>query len=604
MAKLLLSRSKSESRLRKSAKDAAKSSESLAPPQNYNEPLPSPQYVPRQMESLNVDIYSSPKRSMDVSRPKTSGGRNNGSSKGLTEISAAPNVEERPKTSHGTKKGNALEEPNFSILNRSYTWSREQTGQSSRPTVTRQASSPMLHAFPPRSSSRQQQHPANCEIGVALGSPTHHPKTLSDARSSRMYAPDALFTRSLPQHYVSLETNITSTGSSYGSPVVSHAESKEDSSKGGWKKFFGKGLFKKTPQKPQLSQASQSSISSASTAVSSQDTKVSMDSLVEEIAEAEALYQPPPQPEPEPQQKTEISARLLDVDIPKVEMERYSVMFDSLLNHGQQQQKPSIYARRKSGIGGAAIGQKISENPAATPTLNLPPKKDSLPLGVNKSPLWLFPATPRTPKSPGRPRAMTTPTESTTNMANPSTTPELNVTKKSRPESDIMPSLLMMLEDRNERNLSRNERVPPTPFSVISEGSELDSPYSPDIQATESNAPWIRKFSMIEEPEWEMVTTTPLRPRTPSPTELEEQHASEAYVAKAATISIARQISISQRQLLLPVISNPERFVSRSRSVKSTAKTETPLVIKPVRPEVVSPAPTSAVSNDNIALAL
>ncbi|RVD85269.1 uncharacterized protein DFL_003595 [Arthrobotrys flagrans] len=601
MAKLLLrSRSRSEGRLGRKAKDASKSSDSLGvlPPKFDDEPLPSSQYIPRKMDGLAVESYNVQQRSFEIARPKTSGGHDSPSKS-----------DERPKTSHG-KKDTSLEEPNFSVLNRSYTWSREQGGKA-RPGPKRQTSSPMLHAFPQRSASRQREHTPDLEIGVALGSPTHHPKTLLDARSSRMYGLEDC-SKSLPQHYVSLDTKVDDFVSAPspapdGTPV---SENKDANSKGSWKRFFGKGLFhKKAPQKSTGAQmlTSQTSITTMSsvTLTSVQDTKESMDSLRQDTLVEE---QPEPETQAEESPKAE-STPMLDVDIPKVEMERYSVMFDSLLN--QQGSKLSIYARRKSGIHGGAAGQKPSEDITPTPTLNLPEKKDTLPVGqlglVSKSPLWLFPATPRTPKSPGRPRAMTTPTETTSGSA--AETPEAPTFRKSRTESDIVPSLLMMLEERiAERTTAKADKDPQTPFSVVSEGSELDSPYTPygEYGTSDNRAPWVRKFSMLDEPEWEMVTT-PLRPRTPSPTELDQStNDCEAYVAKAAKISIARQISISQRQLLLPVIANPERFVSKSKGKSQGSKPEVSLVITPVQNDKVnaSPAPTSAVSSENIAMAL
>ncbi|KAK6341695.1 hypothetical protein TWF696_008763 [Orbilia brochopaga] len=602
MAKLLLSRarSKSESRVGRKTKDAHKFDD---------EPLPNSQYIPRQISNLAVEAYSTPKPSFDVSRPKTSGARG-----------ASPGTPERPKTSHG-KKSAGLDEPNFSMINRSYTWSREHFNTISRPSSRKGTGSPMLHAFPPRSSSRQRSHtasPAGFEIGVAISEPSHT-KTLSDARSSRMYDLDDI-SRSLPQHYVSLDNQYN--GSVCGDTLdgASVAETKEMAPRSGWRKFFGKGLFhKKTPQKSLQSQISQASVTTvSSTACSTQCTKVSMDSLRVESPVSEAETVEPEIPSPQPS-KFE-SSPLLDVDIPKVELERYSIMFDALLN---QQPKPSIYARRKSGLNGIAVGRQSPEaaNSDSTPTIVLPKKKDTLPVGqlglVNKSPLWLFPATPRTPKSPGRPRAMTTPTEATTATSPAVATPDTSTFRKPRPESDIVPSLLMMLEDRAQRTVPKNDKEPQTPFSIISEGSELDSPYSP-AEASESGvngrAPWVRKFSMLDEPEWEMVTTTPLRPRTPTPTELDlATDDGEAYVAKAAKISIARQISISQRQLLLPVISNPERFVSRSASVRSqTPRTKDTAVVVSVsaKPDSAKSSPTRAapaapaVASETIALAL
>ncbi|KAJ6262850.1 hypothetical protein Dda_1407 [Drechslerella dactyloides] len=598
MAKLLLSRarSKSESRVGRKTKDTHKFDD---------EPLPNSQYIPRQISALVAEADSTPKGSFDVYRPKTSGGRG-----------PSPGTPERPKTSHG-KKNNGLDEPSFSMLNRSYTWSREQFNSMSRPSSRRGATnSPMLHAFPPRSSSRQRSYtasPAGFEIGVAVSGEASHPKTLSDARSSRVYDLDDI-SKSLPQHYISLDHQFNGSVCGDSHDAASTAETKDTAPRTGWRKFFGKGLFhKKSPQKSLQSQISQVSVTTVNSPVCStqHSAKVSIESLREEspIIEIDTVESETPSPQ---LSKFE-SSPLLDVDIPKVELERYSIMFDALLN---QQPKPSIYARRKSGMNGIATGGRQSPESSSsdsTPTIVLPKKKDALPVGqlglVNKSPLWLFPATPRTPKSPGRPRAMTTPTESTTATSPAAVTPDTSTFRKPRPESDIVPSLLMMLEERGQRSAPQTDKEPQTPFSIISEGSELDSPYSPvEGNGSNFNGPWVRKFSMLDEPEWEMVTTTPLRPRTPTPTELDpSMEEGEAYVAKAAKISIARQISISQRQLLLPVISNPERFVSRSRSLRSqNPKTEdsTVAALATTKLDSVDPNPALAVPPETIALAL
>ncbi|EWC44223.1 hypothetical protein DRE_06968 [Drechslerella stenobrocha 248] len=604
MAKLLLSRarSKSESRLNRKTRLLGHPAEPLEPLQKFDdaEPLPARHghFIPRQISNLVANAHSTPKGSFDLGRPKTSAGPQ-----------ASPKTAERPKTSHG-KKSN-LEEPSFSMLNRSYTWSREQ--YKSQPASSRDMDSPMLHAFPPRSSSRQQTPAtpdASLEIGVAISSESQHPKTLSDARSSTVYGADDRYSRSLPQHYVSLDSEVHSPASGYASDTIPTSESKDAANRGGWRKFFGKSLFnKKSPQKSLLTQTSQVSVTSTS---STQDTKISLDSVREYSPTTPiVVVETPPQWEPEassPQQPKLGKSPLLDVDIPKVELERYSVMFDALLN--QQPLKPSIYTRRKSGVNGPNYSDDSSDSSDSTPSLSLPKKKENLSLGqlgiVNKSPLWLFPATPRTPKSPGRPRAMTTPTEYVSATTPPATTPETSTFRKPRPESDIVPSLLMMLDDHVQRVNLRNEKDPQTPFSIISENSELDSPYSPaEGSARGHRAPWVRKFSMLDEPEWDMITTTPLKPRTPSPTERESEPAAddgEAYVAKAAKISIARQISISQRQLLLPVISRPERFVSRSRSVKSlNPKGQESLGVEA---QPVGSSPPLAAQPDDIAMAL
>ena len=141
---------------------------------------------------------------------------------------------------------------------------------------------------------------------------------------------------------------------------------------------------------------------------------------------------------------------------------------------------------------------------------------------VNRSPLWLFPATPKTPQTPNTPsrsRAMTLPTTPLhTEHLNPIDTDE--ETTKKRPTSDIVPSLLLLLQGNHSERAnapltSARFQGPLSPFSIMTQESELDTPLDGDNE----DAPWIRKFDFREEPEWSTIST-PLRPRTPSPTEM------------------------------------------------------------------------------------
>jgi len=66
----------------------------------------------------------------------------------------------------------------------------------------------------------------------------------------------------------------------------------------------------------------------------------------------------------------------------------------------------------------------------------------------------------------------------------------------------------------------------------------------------------------LEEPAWEMMMkpgSNKALPRSPG----DAKHEVEALISSAAEASIARQISVSQRQLLLPIVPKSERLVDR-----------------------------------------
>jgi len=99
---------------------------------------------------------------------------------------------------------------------------------------------------------------------------------------------------------------------------------------------------------------------------------------------------------------------------------------------------------------------------------------------------------------------------------------DINADPKTRPTSDLVPSLLLMLQsnhntgDRSEgAPLSGKLQGPLSPFSVMSQDSELDTP----VDGNNDEAPWVRKFDFQDEHDWSALST-PLRPRTPSPTEM------------------------------------------------------------------------------------
>lgn len=78
------------------------------------------------------------------------------------------------------------------------------------------------------------------------------------------------------------------------------------------------------------------------------------------------------------------------------------------------------------------------------------------------------------------------------------------------------------------------------------------------------------------EPEWEMIKPAPQPRKTPSVPAEEEEEEETDEIAVAAQISIARQISLSQRQLLIPIVPKNQMLVNRE-SIKESAAAAAPM---------------------------
>ncbi|KAI9721017.1 MAG: hypothetical protein M1812_002496 [Candelaria pacifica] len=272
------------------------------------------------------------------------------------------------------------------------------------------------------------------------------------------------------------------------------------------------------------------------------------------LAQAEATPRPPPkstQSSLRPGQFHLGGTRMLDVDIPNTKLDRYSVMFDAVLKPDLPTAQPqsSLLARRQANVGslkplyGTGTDNMSNDEylrstrPATSPSPTKAPSfhlllSDSVGSTRNPSP------TPSILR-----RAVTAPCAISPlrNTFDPTKTPEseskiiLMVHSPAQETYETPPRIL-------KRNPSYDRSLPSSPQSFDTAES-----YFPDIG---------------KEPAWEMLATPGEKtlPRSPGSAGAE----AEALINSAAEISIARQISVSQRQrLLLPVIPSAERVIDR-----------------------------------------
>jgi len=188
-------------------------------------------------------------------------------------------------------------------------------------------------------------------IGMAIGSPTEAqearmessavPLSL-DMRSSGNEAPQ--FT--LPSEPFGVEVRGPMTGAA-ARKKQPRKESKhaaqEENPKGGWKKLFGRSFFSRKNAPKPVQQSPQPPPTRDSMVTAEPRQFQSKTPFLISKSHLNNLATPPVSPAP-----------CLDVDIPEVEMERYSVMFGTLLHPSE---KSSLFARRRSRDIPAANGQ-------------------------------------------------------------------------------------------------------------------------------------------------------------------------------------------------------------------------------------------------------
>jgi len=187
-------------------------------------------------------------------------------------------------------------------------------------------------------------------IGMAIGSPTEAREARMegsavssslDMRSSGNETPQ--FT--LPPEPFGVEVRGPMTGAARKKQPQKESKHgvQEENPKGGWKKLFGRSFFgrknapKPAQQSPQPPPTRDSMVTAEPRQFQSKTPFLISKSHLNNLAA------PPVSPAP-----------CLDVDIPEVEMERYSVMFGTLLHPSE---KSSLFARRRSRDIPAANGQ-------------------------------------------------------------------------------------------------------------------------------------------------------------------------------------------------------------------------------------------------------
>lgn len=190
-------------------------------------------------------------------------------------------------------------------------------------------------------------------IGMAIGSPTE----VREARMEKMESsavPSSLDMQSsgdetpqftLPPEPFGVEVRGPMTGAVRKKQPQKESKHgvQEENPKGGWKKLFGRSFFgrkntsKPTQQSPQPPPTRDSMVTAEPRQFQSKTPFLISKSHLNNLAA------PPVSPAP-----------CLDVDIPEVEMERYSVMFGTLLHPSE---KSSLFARRRSRDIPAADGQ-------------------------------------------------------------------------------------------------------------------------------------------------------------------------------------------------------------------------------------------------------
>ncbi|KAI0117218.1 hypothetical protein F4814DRAFT_448221 [Daldinia grandis] len=291
------------------------------------------------------------------------------------------------------------------------------------------------------------------------------------------------------------------------------------------------------------------------------------------------------------------SGSLLDVEIPQITMERYSVMFGSVL-----QSQPSLLARRQVTV------QKLKGTDDATESdkgrkHHDVSRRESFPAGMSPSLALFPPAPPRKPtqtshNSPSRLRSNTSPAQlrsplkasfdhTTPHQKKPSddepTPPPRKGPSVHRYPQDKL-TIATLARAREQAAAAREHQFSPETSSLILE-SPVDST-SPGFEIVKSE-PLRPKASYMQEPKWQMITppnptpstttttaTTATTPSSstsdkkppPSPASSAHSHLSQlsqdddddildSSNMNPVELSIARQISISrqQRKMLRPL---------------------------------------------------
>ncbi|KAI0175926.1 hypothetical protein GGR52DRAFT_337170 [Hypoxylon sp. FL1284] len=306
------------------------------------------------------------------------------------------------------------------------------------------------------------------------------------------------------------------------------------------------------------------------------------------------------------------SGGLLDIEIPDVTMERYSIMFGSVLKPQQQpQSQPSLLARRQATMQKLKTIDDVGEKEEDKKRHHVPRRTTSPNAAKKSPPLALFPPTP--PQQPAhtayrRSRSNTSPalhrSPSKASFGQSATHPRQASVSESKthhykgsgvhPNHMGKPTIATLARAREQQAaLARESQVDPN-LSSPNLDSPTDGLSSPELEVIKSTA--VRPLaSYAQEPKWQMVTPPQPTPSTastsvlndektlPSPASSKRSNSSstsqevDIVLDNSANmdpvaLSIARQISVSRQQqkMLRPLQTGPAASRSRPSPSKTT----------------------------------
>lgn len=413
---------------------------------------------------------------------------------------------------------------------------------------------PYMESFLPRTSSPiSLSSPNTAGVGVAIGSPTEEKPRYIRGTGNTLEATGHSASTSIPSFYLPPEPFDIRGDIDWNEKQSNGCNGDQ---RGGWRKLFGRTLFgsKKAP-------AAQIPVEEASlqprhiriplvTAATAGGTPTVNTVEREESQEQKIVDQ---------KTKSRSLPQLLNVEIPTVEMERYSIMFRGLLRDEsptktQHAQKMSLYDRRRSKDalrGSAGKGQlKLQLEPLkrhataggriTTPTPNIPDSTTSFSVATKPN------EAPKNNTRLGRSNtiaALTHVSHSGSGFVGTiDAIPSVVLQKRKNNlvtletggdcmDSNVALSANGSFDEGDDCWFSRSG-LPSTKYSTECEKSPIikDSPKSSLKQASPNRT----------SPKQSSLKQSPLR--------------TEEELMIAAQQSIQRQISISQRQLLLPVV--------------------------------------------------
>ncbi|KAI9836114.1 MAG: hypothetical protein M1819_001730 [Sarea resinae] len=310
-------------------------------------------------------------------------------------------------------------------------------------------------------------------------------------------------------------------------------------------------------------------------------------------SEVNPLSLPPPPPPPpkstkvtKPTPKLRLEAGpMLNVDIPNVQMERYSVMFGSLI--ASNRSSSSLLARRQ-----ATLGKLNSVNGAEEQTEEIsivkPQRRATSPSYLQSPSLSLFPSatkeeravTPLPERPNSRPRSLTAPEvhslnqkheKSKTNTKHHSVSPSTSSRPQGGRTRSQQASSHHVPRPKKGQSATAKAKIPnlkePGKEKPIKRDREealhenIGNPKAGHAVSSPVPGPLALHPTALSRPTGKSSPPADQNKALPrSPCNASEE--AEALI-KSAEVSIARQISVSRRQLLLPVVPKSERLVDR-----------------------------------------